>query len=166
MDNVIGRFRDVIIPGCLVAITVWLWVVAGQFRGGVGRYEVLGPSFFPKLLLVALALMALLQIVRAIAFGGERTEAEHSAVHWGDLAAAIGITLAYAALLGFVGFLISTVIFQLLLLGIVFRYRRPAVLVGVPLGLTALYGSIFLGLMNVPLPRGRWLFAEFSRLFY
>jgi hypothetical protein len=166
MGKVVGRFRDVLIPGCLVAVTVWLWIVAGQFQGGVGRYEVLGPAFFPKVLLGALGLVALLQIGREIAFGGSRAEAEPPTIQWRDLASAIGITLAYAAILGHAGFLLSTVLFQMALLTVVFGYRRPAIVVGVPLGLTALYGAIFLGLMNVPLPRGRWLFADFSRLFY
>jgi hypothetical protein len=166
MSDVVRRWRDFIIPGCLVAATVWLWILAGQFRGGVGRYEVLGPSFFPKLLLGALALVALLQIGRAIISGGGTAEPERSTIHWADLAAAVGITSAYAAVLGFAGFLISTVVFQVLLLTLVFRYRTAAIVVGVPVGLTALYGGIFLGLMNVPLPRGRWFFAEFSSLFY
>lgn len=166
MHRGIRRLRDVLVPGCLVALTLWLWVVAGQFRGGVGRYEVLGPSFFPKILLAALATIALLQIARSVITGfGERAEGEPR-IHWRDLAIALGLTAAYAAMLGFVGFLLSTLLFQALLLTLVFGYRRPALVLGVPVGLTALYGGIFLGLMNVPLPRGRWLFAEFSRLFY
>jgi hypothetical protein len=110
-------------------------------------------------------LVALLQIGRAILFQGGG-EMERPNIYWGDLAMVVGITSAYAAVLGFAGFLISTTVFQVLLLTLVFRYRKPAIVVGVPLGLTALYGGIFLGLMNVPLPRGRWHFAEFSGLFY
>lgn len=166
MRDGVRRLHEFLVPGCLVAITVWLWILTGQFQGGVGRYEVLGPSFFPKILLGALALVAMLQIVRGIAFGRGGAGGTKPEIHWRNLATALGVTAAYAGALGYAGFLLSTAVFQALLLALVFGYRTPAIVVGVPVGLTALYGGIFLKLMNVPLPRGRWLFAEFSRLFY
>lgn len=166
MPAALARFGELAVPACLVAVTAWLWTVAGQFKGGVGRYEVLGPSFFPKILLGALAVVSLMHIARMLVRRRPQGDGAARRVHWRSLAVALGLTLAYAAVLGVAGFLAATAVFQALLLALVFGYRRPALVVGLPLGMTALYGAIFLGLMNAPLPRGRGLFADFSGLFY
>lgn len=158
-----------IVPAGLVGGALYLWHVAGDFRGGVGRYEVLGPSFFPKLLLAALVIVCLLQL------GGElirvvrtrrMTANGATVIHWGDLALALGITIAYVASLKTLGFLVATPLFQVLLLAMVFRVTDWRLLLGVPVVLVMLFTLIFVVAMNVPLPRGRWLFAELSRLVY
>lgn len=158
-----------IVPAGLVGGALYLWHVAGHFRGGVGRYEVLGPAFFPKLLLAALVIVCLLQL------GGElirlvrtrrMTANGATIIHWGDLALALGITIAYVASLKTLGFLVATPLFQVLLLAMVFRVTDWRLLLGVPVTLVALFTLIFVVAMNVPLPRGRWLFAEVSRLVY
>lgn len=158
-----------IVPAGLVGGALYLWHVAGHFRGGVGRYEVLGPAFFPKLLLAALVIVCLLQL------GGElirvvrtrrMTANGATVIHWGDLALALGITIAYVASLKTLGFLVATPLFQVLLLAMVFRVTDWRLLLGVPVTLVALFTLIFVVAMNVPLPRGRWLFAEVSRLVY
>lgn len=159
--------RELLVPFALLAAAVYLWVVASNFRGGVGRYEVLGPSFFPKLLLGALVVVCIMQLSqvllrpRRIDSGVRATK-----IHWRLLITALAITLAYVASLETLGFLAATPIFQVLLLVFVFKIRDWRRLVSVPAGLTVLFAFIFIGLMNVPLPRGRWVIGELSRLIY
>jgi len=159
-----------IVPAGLIGGALYLWHVAGHFRGGVGRYEVLGPAFFPKLLLAALIVVCLLQLagelIRALRARQEVAASGVATIHWGDLALALGITVAYAASLKTLGFLVATPLFQVLLLAAVFRVTDWRLLVGVPAALVTLFTLIFVVAMNVPLPRGRWLFAELSRLVY
>jgi len=44
--------------------------------------------------------------------------------------------------------------------------RRPWVLVGSPILITALVLVVFAKFISMPLPKGVGLFADFSRLFY
>lgn len=158
-----------LVPAGLIGGAVYLWHVASHFRGGVGRYEVLGPSFFPKLLLAALVLVCLLQLGGELARmlrARQRVAGEAAAVYWRDLALALGITVAYTASLGTLGFLVATPLFQVLLLAVVFRVTDWRLLLGVPAALVTLFTLIFVVAMNVPLPRGRWPFAELSRFVY
>ena len=158
-----------IVPAGLAGGALYLWHVAGHFRGGVGRYEVLGPAFFPKLLLAALVIVCLLQLggeLIRVARTRRVTANGATIIHWGDLALALGITIAYVASLKTLGFLVATPLFQVLLLAMVFRVTDWRLLLGVPVTLVALFTLIFVVAMNVPLPRGRWLFAELSRLVY
>lgn len=149
---------------------LYLWGLAGGFRGGVGRYEVLGPSFFPRLLLGALiaacAVQFTLGLVRLVKRPAGQTAAADTPVQWCRLALSIGVTIAYAAALQPIGFLVATPLFQVLLLIVAFRVSDWRVLVGLPPALTALFFLIFVVFMGIPLPRGRWIFAEFSRFFY
>ncbi|MCF3936157.1 tripartite tricarboxylate transporter TctB family protein [Acuticoccus sp. M5D2P5] len=167
-----SRFGALALPGLTLLGCVYLWGVTGDFRAVSGRYEAIGPEFFPRLLIGALAIMCLVQIARSLLRPAETTAEEADAaaasgsVDWRNLVTALAITGLYAASLHTVGFLIATPLFQAALLGIVFKTRRLVTLVLVPLLFTAAIAALFIGAMNAPLPRGRWLFGTFSRLFY
>jgi hypothetical protein len=114
------KYRTVI-PTILVAFSIILWFVASNFRSGVGQYDVVGPSFFPKLILLGLAVVSLCDLVLAAhrrvrandADVGARSpdelakddgSRERASLYWVDLLLAAGMTIGYVLLLPHIGF--------------------------------------------------------------
>jgi len=161
------RFR-ILVPVFFFSASVWLWFVASAFRGGVGRYELIGPNFFPKILLVGIMGAAAAEVLREfLTFSDDRSiDDKRPRFYPIDLASALGITIAYVVGLHVIGFLLATLVFQALMLIAVFRLRRWRLVLGAPVVLTTLFYVIFIELMNVPLPRGQGVFRELSRMLY
>ena len=86
--------------------------------------------------------------------GGEGPGAGRPRVAFWAASVTVGSLVAYAALLESLGFLIATPAFLLFALGLVLRVRRPAVLVGVALGLPLAIHLVLGKVMGVYLPRG------------
>ncbi|MBU2262526.1 MAG: tripartite tricarboxylate transporter TctB family protein, partial [Proteobacteria bacterium] len=79
--------------------------------------------------------------------------------------AAIGLIVAYLFLLKITGFIITTPLFMIafmLLLG----EKSKGWILGVSVVMTGIIVVLFTKAMYVPLPRGVWLFREFSLLFF
>lgn len=164
----------VLVPASFFAAAIYLWFVASSFRGGVGRYELIGPSFFPKILLIAIIALTAVEVIRilvarqrgAAAAGSGAPEGAKAGFFPLDLALAVGITIGYVVALHWIGFILSTIAFQALLLFTVFRQRRWRIALGVPIVLTTVFFVIFIELMSVPLPRGTGIFHQLNRLIY
>ncbi len=167
-DDVV-RYRVVLVPALFFAASVYLWFVASAFRGGVGRYELIGPSFFPKILLVAMMALTAMEVLRGLAAarvakpGDGETKAAFFPL---DLALSVAITVGYVVALHWVGFILSTLAFQSLLLAAVFHQRRWRITIGVPVVLTTVFFIVFIELMSVPLPRGYGIFHQLNKLIY
>lgn len=173
-----------LVPATLLAASALLWLVASNFRRGVGQYDTLGPSFFPKLILLGLAVVSLWDLAlsvhqrkpgvagEALGRGSQETLGENReprqgrSFYWTDLFLATGLTIAYVALLPYVGFLTGSLLFQFGLLFCVFRQRRRAVVLGGPIVLTFLLFVIFGIGMGIALPRGQGVFLTMSRFLY
>jgi hypothetical protein len=172
-----------VVPATLVALSIILWFVASNFRRGVGQYDVLGPSFFPKLILLGLAVVSLCDLVLAAhrrlrandADVGARSpdelakddgSRERASLYWVDLLLAAGMTIGYVLLLPHIGFAVGTLLFQFALLFGVFRERRASVMLGGPIALTLLFLLIFGIGMDIALPRGRGVFLDLSRFLF
>ncbi len=164
----------VLVPASFFAAAIYLWFVASSFRGGVGRYELIGPSFFPKILLIAIIALSAVEVIRTLvarqrsvaAFGSGAPDGAKAGFFPFDLVLAVGITIGYVAALHWIGFILSTIAFQALLLFAVFRQRRWRIALGVPFVLTTVFFVIFIELMSVPLPRGHGIFYQLNRLIY
>ena len=99
------------------------------------------------------------------AFFQRKSSAVTQATPWARNAGAIGLSVAYFLLLPLIGFILSTPLFMMsfmLLLG----EKSKGWIVGVSIGMTAIIVVLFTKAMYVPLPRGEWLFRQFSLLFY
>lgn len=111
----------------------------------------LGPTFFPRLLAVALALLAITLVARA---AGNRSErAPPPAVRVGVFLGVMGLTAAYALLLPSVGFLLATPVLVggvIALMGL--REWRP--LLGTAIGVTLTLYLVFARFLHVLLPSG------------
>jgi len=163
-------------PAVLIGGAVYLWYVASGIEPGFARTEVIGPAFFPKLLLAGLILVSLLQLARAgvarlrdvdsarAATKGEASPAKR--FYLLDLLLALFLTAGYVALLRRIGFLPATLLFQGALIFFVFRQRTLKFCAGVPALLTVIYFVIFIRLMEMPLPQGQGIFRELSQFLY
>ena len=156
-----------LVPAGLFLAAAYLWGVAAEFQGAVGRYELIGPDFFPKILLAAIMIASLAAVARdVVALRREPAGEETKTFFPADLAIAVLITVAYVAALHVIGFVLATFCFQALILAAVFRVRRWQTVFGVPAVLTTLFFVIFIVLMGVPLPRGSGMFRAFNSLLY
>jgi hypothetical protein len=131
----------------------------------------LGPAIWPQCLLGAtIVLTGILLTRNAVELFKSRTEPRPSTqasqkTATLSLLLVMFLSLAYAVALEYLGFLISIVIFQVILLYIL-RIRSAFTLVVFPLGLTAAFYVIFVRLLDLLFPRGEGIFLYFSRLFY
>jgi putative tricarboxylic transport membrane protein len=133
--------------------------------------DLLGPAIWPQYLLAAtIVLTGVLLIRNCIELlksrKGTRTSTETSQKPATlTLLLVMSLSLAYAVALEYIGFLLSIVIFQVILLYIL-KIRSAITLILFPLSLTVTFYLIFVKLLSLPFPRGEGMFLYFSRLFY
>ena len=111
----------------------------------------LGPAFFPRMLALALAALALTLIVRAVA--GRSDPSRPPAIRAGTLAAVLVVLVLYGFVLPYLGFLIATP----LMLGAVIWFlglRAWLSLAGTAVGVTVVLWFVFARLLHVLLPAG------------
>ena len=129
----------------------------------------MGPAFWPRFLLVCLIILTgivsvglIRRIAKEKAWGEALLTMDRGKVRF---FAAIGLGVAYLFLLPILGFIAVTPFFMIafmLLLG----EKSKGWILGVAIAMTAIIVVLFTKAMYVPLPRGEWLFREFSLLFY
>lgn len=111
----------------------------------------LGPAFFPRMLALTLAALALTLIVRAVT--GRSDPSRPPEIRVGVFAAVVGLLVVYAFVLPAVGFLLATPV----LLGAVIwllGLRRWGAVLGTAVGATAVLYFAFARALHVLLPMG------------
>ncbi len=150
--------------------SLFLYWVAGNFsEASVLQGGHMGPSFWPQFILGCLILLSgivsvgtIRKIVKEKAWGKSFITMDRGKVRF---FVAIGLGVAYFFLLPVVGFITITPLFMIpfmLLLG----EKSKGWIIGVSIAMTAIIVILFTKAMYVPLPRGEWLFRDFSLLFY
>ena len=81
------------------------------------------------------------------------------------VSAVMALCIIYTFSIRFLGFILASLIFQVLIL-LSLGTRRWVTLIATPLWLTASLYVLFVRIIHISLPRGVGLFSEFSRLFY
>ena len=153
---------------CLVAL--FLFWVTGSFQGRtVLQTAQMGPAFWPRFILGCLIILSgivsvgtIRKIAKEKAWGESLMTMDRGRVRF---FAAIGLIVAYLFLLKITGFIITTPLFMIafmLLLG----EKSKGWILGVSVVMTGIIVVLFTKAMYVPLPRGVWLFREFSLLFF
>ena len=133
----------------------------------LAHYRRVGPAFWPRLCLVAIGALGLGGLLRAArAWRGAITVAPPllggAPV---QLLAIIALSAAYPFAMDITGFLVATLLFQVILL-LLLGIRHPGrVLAASGLNLALLYG-IFARALQMPLPRGAGAFRALSLWFY
>ena len=159
---------DLLFSALVFVVSLFLFWVTGSFTGQES-YGKLGPAFWPQIILVILAVMSgivsigtIKKLSREKGWGESLMTMDRGKVRFFS---AIGLIVAYIFLLRIMGFITMTPLFMIgfmILLG----EKSKGWMIGVSIGLTATIIILFTKAMYVPLPRGVWLFREFSLLFY
>lgn len=134
----------------LILFAGGVYLVSGSFPGGIGGAP--GPAFFPRFVVIGLSILSVLQFIDA----STTVERSGRSVDNRDIvrfAIPSIFLIAYAAVLPFVGFLITTFVFLTTLMyysGA--RDLRVILLVGTVV--SVVLQNIFVGFLRVPLPEG------------
>ncbi|MBE0557446.1 MAG: tripartite tricarboxylate transporter TctB family protein [Proteobacteria bacterium] len=152
-----------------IASLLLYWVTGSFGTGTVLQGSQMGPAFWPRLLLGAMILLSgivsvglIRRIAREKAWGEALLAMDRGKVRF---FAAIGLSVAYLALLPVVGFIAITPVFMIAFM-VLLGEKSKGWIIGVSIAMTAVIVVLFTKAMYVPLPRGEWLFREFSLLFY
>jgi hypothetical protein len=157
---------------------------AAIFLGSIGLFQVsksfprfqsadlLGPSVYPQWLLAIIVLLTGTLLIRNVREVLKKRDPEKVAPAEGSGSPALGtlawvifISVAYAFIVEYTGFILSILIYQVLLLYIL-RVRSVWILTLYPFGQTTLFYLVFMQLLKITFPRGEGIFLHFSRLFY
>lgn len=111
----------------------------------------LGPTFFPRLLAVTLALAALALLLRAAR--GRSDPEPLPAARLGLFLWAVGLTAGYALLLARAGYLIATPAYLAAVVWLL-GFRNPAGVAATALGITAGLYLVFVRALHVLVPMG------------
>lgn len=159
---------EILISVVIFLGSLYLYFESAKFEGHE-VYGKLGPAYWPKFLLIFLMLLSFLVAVDAVR-GRKKKEAEKEEAQKSEsgkvrLFLAIGFIVLYFILMQVLGFILLTPFFL-----IAFMYllgeRKKKWIFGVSIGLTILIVWVFTKAMYVPLPRGQWIFLDFSHIFY
>ncbi len=142
-----SRLGDRIVAGILLALAVGMFAYTLTFPGTLQPTDP-GTAAFPRILAVALGVLALALLLRPdeVSLLPERAGAF-------PMVGIIVLTAVYAAVLPILGFLISTIAYlagALLLM----KVRKPVYLVVVPIIVSITLFALFGLLLEVPLPYG------------
>lgn len=157
--------------GLLLAIMLFVYANQIQYTPRPGQ---IGPDFWPKVAIVLMAVVCIVEIVRAAMGAAEargieevlETEGEASAEepkYPRLLLAGVALVLAYAVLVSLTGFLLTTFGFlaAFMYLG---RYRNHVAIWAISAGMTIVIAFLFIRFAYVSLPRGVPPFDRFTDL--
>ena len=161
---------ELIFSFLIFAGSLLLYWVTGTFgTGTVLQGAQMGPAFWPRFILGAIILLTgivsvgtIKKIIKEKAWGESLMTLDRGKVRF---FAAIGLGVAYLTLLPILGFIAITPIFMILFM-LLLGEKSKGWIIGVSFAMTAVIVVMFTKAMYVPLPRGVWLFREFSLLFY
>ena len=159
---------EIIISAVVFFGSLYLYFESMKFEG-LDVYGKLGPAYWPKFLLICLMTLSFLVAVDSFRERkkGNSEKAGTSKADSGKVRFlfGIGFIVFYLILIQIFGFIILTPIFM-----IAFMYllgeRKKIWIFGVSIGITIVIVFAFTKAMYVPLPRGKWIFLDFSHLFY
>lgn len=130
-------------------------------------YAKLGPSYWPKFLLILL--MALSVLVAMDAFRQRKQEGEAKEkiqpIRRGKFLMAIGFIASYFILLNLFGFILLTPFFLIAFMYLLGERKKLWMMI-ISFVITFVIIYVFTKVMYVPLPRGKGIFLDFSHLFY
>ncbi len=158
---------DIVINILLLGGALFLITDTLSFHN-ISKYDAMGPSTWPQIVLVFLMILAAVQLVLNIRKLRQRAETPCPPVigktELKKFGLAVTVCIAYFFVMQLVGFILATVAFQvafLLLQGV----RKLAVIVATPLVLVTGFFVLFSKIMYLPLPKGIGIFRAFSLLF-
>jgi len=166
-----GLLRQILpyVVGLLVAAALFYFANHIQYTP---RENELGPGFWPKLAIGLMAIVCVVEIVRALAGAGTargiadlldegETGEQDQRAHRGLLIGGVALVVVYAVLVPILGFLLATLLFMAAFM-YVGRYRNDVAIWMISIIATVLIGFLFLRFAYVSLPRGEPPFDQFT----
>jgi len=133
-----------------------------------GAGYTMGPTVWPKIMLMGAIILSLFLLIKNWKKKAESVLEEGEEFEKPNRVRSTGILIVcfiYAFAMSHLGFLISTPLFVAAIL-LLSEYRSIKKLFLIPITITAVFFLIFVWLASVPMPRGHWIFRNFSLLFY
>jgi hypothetical protein len=161
------NWSNIVIGIILLIVSAFYYLSTSDFPPPT-KADNLGPSFFPTLLTVTLAVLSLLLILGsllsrrsgnedgAVIKGAERLEEDSFSgenISYKLLLGTIGLSILYVGLLSVLGFLVCTPLFLIILIRFL-GYERWVNNVAASVGLTATLYLLFVIALGVNLPQG------------
>jgi putative tricarboxylic transport membrane protein len=153
------------ILGLLVSIALFF---QGRGLDEIAPPDQLGPSFWPRMILVGLALSCaakLVSSVRAESTVGDSGAKALPAIAGSKLVASIGLILLYMMLAPVIGFALATAGFIASFMWVSGSRSIPLIVCNVVIG-TVLLLYVFVKFVYLPLPKGDWVFETFTLALY
>lgn len=144
------RRADLLIGAGLLAFAAFYYRESYAITVGFAS-DRLGPTFFPRLLAVALAGCALALMRRALT--GRSDSGPLTPIRLGLFAWAVGLTIAYALLLRPFGYVLATLLYLVALIAAL-GHRDLKSLLGGAVGMTAVLYLVFVRALHVLVPMG------------
>ena len=152
--------------------SIFLFVASTKFIVLGPRTQV-GPAFWPQILLGGIIILTIIWLVKFILTKYKSTKGNILAINpekieprgFIRLSLVITLCLAYVFVMEWGGFLLSTPIFQVLIL-LALGIRKLTTLIVTPVLLTGVLFGIFIKILHIPLPRGAGVFHLVSSAFY
>jgi putative tricarboxylic transport membrane protein len=155
----------------LFGVSIYLYYVAGTFRK-VATYARIGPEFWPRAILLLIIFLSGILLIRSITSSIKSQKASAPENVSKGIAQepyrfllVILVSFGYAFGMGIIGFILSTILFQMVFLYLL-KVKRFLSIVLISLLNTAILYIMFIRVLNMILPAGTGLFRTFSLLFY
>jgi len=127
------------------------------------------PGYWPRLILVGIIILStaslIIKIYKDKVLKRKALKVDKQSVATGRLVLLVLICFIYSNIINYIGYLIGTIVFAVLLL-FVMGVRKPFTLFFYPLCVTTVVYLIFTKILYMSLPRGVGIFYEFSQFFY
>jgi hypothetical protein len=158
---------EIIFNVVLFAVSIFLYYVAGTFKQ-FAPYAKLGPDFWPKGILLGIIFLSGILLIKNI-ISLIKHEIKKSSMKSEQepyrLFLVIAVSFAYAFGMGIFGFILSTIVFQIIFLYLL-KAKRFLSIILVSLLNTAILYILFIQVLNMLLPPGVGIFRTISLLFY
>lgn len=143
---------DEIASVLLLLFAVGVFVVSRDYPSDLAGTP--GPAFFPRIIAAGIAVLAIVQLARAL-FSGDRDEHTITQSNTARVAVPAAFLVGYVLMLPLIGFFLTTVVFLT-----TFMYYSGARTLYVTVPLAVVIGvvlqNVFVGFLHVPLPSGRF----------
>lgn len=159
---------DIIVSILLIAFAGFLFYRTYYFTRGTMPSQELVATLWPRVILGLLVFVSIIKLINAFVFHKKKEEIKYKKAIYGKSFLIFQVLLLIALYtfgMNYVGFILSTLFFQIILLYIL-KQRNVLVLIGLPVFLTIVIGIIFLAILYVPFPRGIGTFDKFTLFIY
>ena len=158
---------DIIVCLIIIAASVFFYVQTFSFPTITG-YEKMGPGFWPRMTLAGIVILALIIMIGSILERKKGTASKADSRDQKNTAGLLtcsGILFFFIFSISYIGFLLSAFLSMAALAYALGERNKVTILSFSFVMVLAVYLS-FGKLMFVPLPRGIWIFREFSYYLY